>query len=65
MTPEDATKLAQAMWEGLDVLGYDLDGDLTPAAALAGGVDGFIESFLGDMHQMRKDYDEALGGIPG
>lgn len=55
----------QAMWEALGILGFDLDGDETPAAAIAGMSDGgFRAYFLFCAREQRRDYDDALDEIP-
>ena len=57
--------LAQAMHAGEAILGFDQDGDLTPAAAIAvGGYDGYAVAFLKRMREQRDDYDAALEEIP-
>lgn len=56
---------AQAMWEALGILGFDLDGDPTPAAVIGGmGPEGFRGYFLRSVREMRKDYEDALDEIP-
>lgn len=58
--------LAQAMWEARAILGFDNDGDKTPAATIAGmGWEGYRVAFLDDVRRQAKDYQEALEEIPG
>lgn len=54
----------QAMWDALGILGFDLDGDPTPAAVLISGEQSFREHFLRCMHEMRADHEAALDEIP-
>ena len=57
----DAEKLAQAMYDALVALGFDSDGDDTPAAWIAGsGVDGFIQSFIDEVTEFRAEAVEML-----
>jgi hypothetical protein len=61
----DVSADQQAMWEALGILGFDLDGDKTPAASIAGmGDGGFRNYFLFCAREQRRDYDEALDAIP-
>jgi hypothetical protein len=64
LTAKDAEALAQAMHDARAILGFDNDGDLTPGAYLTRGVEPFIESFLADMREQRKDYDDLLEELP-
>lgn len=51
----------QAMWDALGILGFDLDGDKTPAAQLAGmGDNAFRAYFLDCAREQRRDYDDAI-----
>jgi hypothetical protein len=55
----------QAMHDALGILGFDLDGDETPAAAIAGmGAAGFRDYFLSCAREQRRDYYAALDEIP-
>jgi hypothetical protein len=55
--------LAQAMWDARAALGFDNDGDSTPAAAIAGGgFETFARNHVEDAKEQRRDYDEALSG---
>jgi hypothetical protein len=56
---------AQGLWDAFAALGYDTDGDPTPAAAIGGmGSTGFVESILRDVREYRlgseKDYEEVV-----
>ncbi len=60
MTTDDQ----QAMWDALIALGFDHDGDPTPAPLLAGmGETGFREMFLGQVREARKDHDDAVDEV--
>ena len=53
--------LAQAMWDARGQLGFDNDGDETPAAAIAGGgYRSFATQHVEEARSWRQDYDEAL-----
>lgn len=54
----------QAMWDALGILGFDLDGQPTPAATLVSGGQAFREHFIRRIHEARADYDAALEEIP-
>ncbi len=56
----DARRLAQAMWDARAILGFDNDGDPTPAASITDGVQPFIDMFLADMQSERADYENLL-----
>lgn len=53
----------QAMWDAYGTLGFDQDGDKTPAASLGDGgteaVRAFISRFSDAIEEARKDFDEA------
>lgn len=57
----EIARLRQAMWDALEILGFDLDGQPTPAATIAGmGADGFVAYFIREMHEARRDHDAAI-----
>lgn len=58
---QQVAALTQAMWDARAILGFDNDGDKTPAAAIAGAgsIERFIEWFLRDMREERADADET------
>lgn len=57
--------LAQAMWDARGVLGFDNDGDLTPAASVSGGrYAEFARQHVAEAREARKDYGDALGEQP-
>lgn len=55
----------QAMWDALAILGFDTDGDPTPAASIAGDGEDFRAMFLRQVRQARHDYDDAVDALPG
>lgn len=58
---EDLTAAEQAMWDARKIMGFDNDGDPTPAAAIAGmGHDGFRAMFLKDVHVFLADMGDLL-----
>ena len=61
----DDLKLAlQAMHFTREVFGFDLDGNLTPDADVAGmGVQGYIDAFVKDMIAVRADIDDLFEEI--
>lgn len=47
---ERVSVATQALWDIRRLLGFDNDGDPTPAAAIAGmGLEGFVNSVLDDV----------------
>lgn len=55
--------LTQAMWDALGILGFDQDGDKTPAALIAGmGTEGFVGAFLRDVREAREHRNRARTG---
>ena len=51
--------LAQALWEVRRVLGFDNDGDPTPAASIAAqGYAGFAHMIISDAAEYRRDMEE-------
>ena len=62
MTAREVHPLAQAMWDGLRILGFDIE-DATPAATLVSGEQAFIEYFLRCMHEERRDHDAAIDEV--
>jgi hypothetical protein len=57
----DVTPDQQAMHDALGILGFDLDGDRTPAAVIAGmGSAGFRSYFLISIKEARRDHDAAI-----
>ena len=65
-------KYQQAMWDIYGILGFDQDGDKTPAATLAGARlvgerspdDALIDLLIRSAKEFRKDYDEAIKDEP-
>ena len=54
--------LAQAMWDARAALGYDNDGDKTPAATIAGmGYERFASQHVTEATQQASDYEDSLG----
>jgi hypothetical protein len=58
--------LAQAMWDARGILGFDNDGDPTPAASVNGwnGYKEFADQHVREATEARKDHDDALGEQP-
>lgn len=53
--------LAQAMWDARGILGFDNDGDPTPAASVSGGrYAEFADQHVREASEARKDHDDAL-----
>lgn len=51
----------QTLWDGYRILGFDTDGDETPAAFIAGsGLNGFCDAMRRAFQQARDDHDESI-----
>ncbi len=56
----ESLTLRQAMWQGWADLGFDTDGDSGPGAYIAAmGLDGWIQSWLRDIRQSEKDWQDG------
>lgn len=57
---QERDELAQCMWDAYAVLGFDTDGDETPAAWIAGARShaGFARQWLAEVKQARLAHDE-------
>lgn len=53
---------AQAMWDALRILGFDIE-DPTPVHRMTRGDQVFIDEFLRDVREMRADYDAACDDL--
>ena len=50
-----------AMHDATRILGFDKDGDITPAAEIAGGgIERYVAGFIRDVSEARQDYNDAL-----
>lgn len=56
----EVARLRQGYWEARAIMGFDNDGDSTPAAFAS----DFVALMLDDARSMRADYDEALEHVP-
>lgn len=54
----DVVALRQALWDVYEILGFDTDGDKTPAAQMR-----LRKIVIDAAREFRKDYDEALDEI--
>jgi hypothetical protein len=51
------------MWDAIGILGFDLDGQPTPAATLISGEQSFREYFIRCIREAREDYDAAVDQV--
>lgn len=58
-SPQQVDPYAQAIWDALGILGFDLDGDPTPAASIIGSGQAFRVRFLNHIQDIRAQLDEC------
>ncbi|AGW41726.1 hypothetical protein O159_22860 [Leifsonia xyli subsp. cynodontis DSM 46306] len=51
---------AQALWDVYGILGFDRDGDPTPAACLTSGAEDFANSMVAAAWEARENTEEAV-----
>ena len=61
---ESAEALAQSAWDALRILGFDTDGDKTPAAFTTLGYAQLGRTLIEVATDARACYDEALDAMP-